>query len=48
MVITGLDLIEYIAKKLEADDVRVYDSNIINYLRKMSHAELAELLRNWK
>ena len=47
MVITGLDLIEYIAKKLEEDDVRVYDSNIINYLKKMSHAELISLLNNW-
>ena len=44
---TGLDLVEYIAKKLEEDDVRVYDHNIVRYLRGMSHDELTKLLNNY-
>lgn len=47
MIITGLDLVEYIAKKLEDEDVRVYDHNIVRYLRSMSHDEFTKLLNNW-
>lgn len=41
---TGAQLIAHIIKELDKNDIRLYDSHILNSLRKMSAAELLKLL----
>ena len=43
---TGLDLVDYIVKKLDDEDIRAYDNNIILYLRSMGCDELIKVLIN--
>ena len=42
---TGAKLIEHIVLKLEEDDIRVYDHNIVIYINKMSNLEFVNLLK---
>ena len=40
----GLQLIDYLAMALEADNERLYDSSIINKLGSLTHDELRKLI----
>lgn len=44
MKMTGADIIDKIATRLDEQDIRCYDTNIIACLRNLTAAELAQLV----